>query len=206
MPRPRKNPEDVLVNPGLRVRPEIDQELEHIAKTEQRPKANVTRQIFMRGWAAYKRDGQLVEPEYPAKLTHHLRIVGRVSAGQPIEAVFNEELIEVAPSDIEGVRNPRALRVVGDSMIDAMVLDGDIIIVGDAGEPAGKIVVAEIEGEGVTLKRWRQNGNRVTLEPANPDYKVRTISINRVKALAVLIKSIRFYVRNEEEEAAADAA
>lgn len=208
MGRKKKDPKEVLVTVGLKIKPTVEETIGQIAKSLNPPRnrTDVRRLLFMRGLAAYQRDGELSEPEKGMPNVIPLRIVGRVSAGHPIEAVFNEEWIEVAPSELEGVRNPRALRVVGDSMIDAMVLDGDIIIVGDVGEPAGKIVVAEIVGEGVTLKRWRQNGNRVILEPANPDYKSRIISGNKVKALAVLVKSIRFYKPAAADDMAADAA
>lgn len=173
-----------------------------IADEDHRSISYVGGALLMRGLAAYERDGSLNEPKDGATTTAKLRIVGRVSAGKPIEAIEVIEEIDVPQWVIDGVRNPRALRVVGDSMVDALVADGDVIIVGDVGEPSGKIVVAEIEGEGVTLKRWRQSAARVTLEPANPDYKPRTISANKVRALAVLVNSIRLYSMPETNEQA----
>lgn len=129
-----------------------------------------------------------------------LTLLGRVTAGDPCEPIENKEEVYVLASDIASVRNARALKVVGDSMRDAGVLDGDIIIVGDVSNPQGRIVVAVITIKGsveVTLKRWRQTGNKVTLEPANPDYQPITLPVKKksgghfVHAWGALVKVMR---------------
>ncbi len=101
-----------------------------------------------------------------------LAIVGRVAAGRPILAEENvEDRIEVAP----GLFRPRAdflLRVRGDSMIDAGILDGDLIAVHRTPEAVnGQIVVARIDDE-VTVKRFQRSRNRqqVLLLAENPNY------------------------------------
>jgi repressor LexA len=98
-------------------------------------------------------------------------ILGRVAAGSPLLASENVEgkldLDEAFPSS-----EPRfALRIKGDSMRDAGILDGDLVVVrkGDRAEN-GDIVVALI-GEEATVKSFRRQGDRVELLPANPDHK-----------------------------------
>jgi repressor LexA len=97
-------------------------------------------------------------------------VIGRVAAGQPLLAVENRES-EVRVDD--GLFRPRAdylLRVHGDSMVDAGILDGDLLAVHRAADADdGRIVVARIDGE-VTVKRLRRAGAAIRLEAANPDY------------------------------------
>lgn len=99
-----------------------------------------------------------------------LPVIGRVAAGQPLLAVENRET-EVRVDD--GLFRPRAdylLRVHGDSMIDAGILDGDLLAVHRAADADdGRIVVARIDGE-VTVKRLRRAGGTIRLEAANPAY------------------------------------
>ena len=99
-----------------------------------------------------------------------LPLVGRVAAGEPILAEENiEDHVQVDP----GLFRPRAdylLRVRGDSMIGAGILDGDLLAVHRTPEARnGQIVVARLEEE-VTVKRLRRRGARLLLEAENPDY------------------------------------
>ena len=99
-----------------------------------------------------------------------LPLVGRVAAGRPILADAHiERHVAVDP----GLFRPRAhflLRVQGDSMIDAAILDGDLIAVHRTPEALdGQIVVARIEDE-ITVKRLRQRGDRLQLLSENPAY------------------------------------
>jgi SOS-response transcriptional repressor LexA len=191
--RPKKSECEKVVTVGLALSGEHAREVRKIAAKEDREPGYVKRSLFLRGLAAYHRDGQLKEPEngaFPAQL----KIVGRVSAGKPIETVEIQEEITVLSTDIEGVQNPRCLRVVGDSMRDANVMDGDIILVGDCDSPVNRIVVAYIEEKGTlnaTLKRWRQKGDKVTLEPANPDYDSETYPAKKMRWYGFLIKVLR---------------
>ena len=115
-----------------------------------------------------------------------LPIVGRVAAGSPILAEEHiEDRIEVAP----GFFHPRAdflLRVRGDSMVDAGILDGDLIAVHKTPEASnGQIVVARVEDE-VTVKRFQRGRSRskVTLLPENADYTPIEVDL-REQAFAV---------------------
>lgn len=98
-----------------------------------------------------------------------LPLVGRVAAGSPILAAENVE----AQYALDPSLFPRAdylLRVVGSSMRDAGILDGDLIAVRRSAEAAdGRIVVARLDDE-VTVKRLERRGGRVRLLPANPDF------------------------------------
>ena len=112
------------------------------------------------------------------RLPHRLRalaatqlpLVGRVAAGSPILA---EENIETQYGVDPALFHPRAdylLRVVGLSMRDAGILDGDLLAVRRTQEVRnGQIVVARV-GDDVTVKRWRRRGHVVELLPENPDY------------------------------------
>lgn len=134
----------------------------------------------------------LNQPAPPIRV-EHIKLVGRVSAGKPIAPVEAIELVPVLSTDVAGLKNPRALLVEGDSMIDAGVFDGDTILVDDCSDPRNRIVVALID-EKATLKRWRQKGDSVVLEPANPDYPPKTYSPKKRVLLSwygMLIKVLR---------------
>ena len=87
-----------------------------------------------------------------------------------------------------------ALEVRGDSMVDAGILDGDMALI-QRNETAdtGDIVVALIDDEEATLKRFRRRGASIALEPANTSYEVRILPPNRVKIQGKLIGLYRKY-------------
>jgi SOS-response transcriptional repressor LexA len=181
-----------------------------IAGKEDRPLGYVIRELALRGRALYKKDKGLKDISGGVPRAVRLKVVGRVSGGKPIEAVEDDGEIYVLESDVVGTHNARALLVKGDSMRDAGVLDGDIILVGDCESPINRIVVALIKDKGTvdtTLKMWRQKGNNVTLEPANPDYKPITYPAKKVSWYGALIKVLRtFPVDEAHEQSEADAA
>jgi repressor LexA len=100
----------------------------------------------------------------------HVPLVGDVAAGTDVLAQENVEELFPVPSDFTGEGDLFMLRVRGDSMIDAGILDGDFVIaVQQATASSGDIVVAGIPGEEATVKTFRTDGDRVVLVPANPD-------------------------------------
>ncbi len=118
-------------------------------------------------------------------------IVGRITAGKPILAVENiEDQIVLDPSFVRGESN-FLLMVEGLSMKNAGILDGDLVLVRQqsTAEP-GDIVAALIDDEAATVKRFRQKGEQIILEPENPDYEPiysDSVSIKIIgKVLAVL--------------------
>lgn len=123
-----------------------------------------------------------------------LPLFGRIAAGLPIEAFRDSgELIHVPP-DILGHGAHYALQVAGDSMTEAGIMDNDIVLIrqGDTAEN-GQIVVALIDGQEVTLKRFRQKGNSVALEPANPAYETRILPAHQVQVQGRLVGLYRRY-------------
>jgi repressor LexA len=100
-------------------------------------------------------------------------LVGQIAAGQPIpvpEASADySETVEIAEEMARGKENIYALRVKGTSMIDALVNDGDIIILEQVGSPEnGEMVAAWLKSEQeATLKRFYREGDRIRLQPAN---------------------------------------
>jgi SOS-response transcriptional repressor LexA len=205
--QPGQSKNEVL---GLSVNMSTKEWVESVADKAERSLSYVAGALFERGRAAYERDGLLKEPEDGRSYGVPLKIVGRVSGGKPIETIEDVEEILVLSTDIEGVKKPRALRVVGDSMRHANVMDGDIILVGDCESPINRIVVALITDRGTvdaTLKMWRQKGQTVTLESANPDYEPITLPAKKVRWYGMLIKVLRtFPIGNMNEQAEADAA
>jgi repressor LexA len=108
-------------------------------------------------------------------------VMGRIAAGTPIEAIQTRSHTINMPSDLLSTGEHFALEVRGDSMIEAGILDGDIALLkrSDAAD-TGDIVVALIDDEEATLKRFRRRGASIALEPANTAYEVRILPPNRV--------------------------
>jgi repressor LexA len=98
-----------------------------------------------------------------------LPLIGEIAAGQPIEAYQDAEPMEV-PRAIQAREDSYVLRVRGKSMIDALIDDGDFVIVQpQATARDGDIVVALLEDNGVTLKRFYREDGRIRLQPANAE-------------------------------------
>ena len=119
-----------------------------------------------------------------------LKLVGRIAAGQPIEAVEQDE--ELGFSEWEGADDKFALRVSGDSMIEEYIADGDYVVI-QRQEVArdGQIVAVRDDDGEATLKRLFRERNRVRLEPANKAMK--PIYRDRVDILGVLVGVVRKY-------------
>jgi repressor LexA len=122
-------------------------------------------------------------------------VMGRIAAGTPIEAIqTRSHTINMPPEMLSATGEHFALEVRGDSMIEAGILDGDIALLKrmDAAD-TGDIVVALIDDEEATLKRFRRRGASIALEPANPQYEVRILPPNRVRVQGKLVGLFRRY-------------
>ncbi|MFS8147585.1 LexA family transcriptional regulator [Rhizobium sp. R635] len=121
-------------------------------------------------------------------------VMGRIAAGVPISAIQNNTHDIVVPADMLGNGEHYALEVKGDSMIDAGIFDGDTVIIrnGSTASP-GDIVVALVDDEEATLKRFRRKGASIALEAANPAYETRIFGPDRVKVQGKLVGLIRRY-------------
>src|SRR6266566_6291334 len=121
-------------------------------------------------------------------------VMGRIAAGTPVEAIQNKSHTINMPADMLTSGEHFALEVRGDSMIDAGILDGDMALIRKTeGAETGDIVVALIDEEEATLKRFRRRGASIALEPANTSYEVRILPPNRVKIQGKLIGLYRKY-------------
>ena len=102
---------------------------------------------------------------------NEIPLLGTVAAGQPIEAILTHDTIPV-PRDMQGHGRTFALRVRGDSMIDENIQDGDIIIVASQKTAEnGQVVVALIDGNYATVKKFYREPEFIRLEAANPQFK-----------------------------------
>jgi repressor LexA len=123
-----------------------------------------------------------------------LPLYGRIAAGTPIESLRDHTTYVDVPPHIVRNGDHYALEVVGDSMIEAGIQDGDVIVIqrSDVAEN-GDIVVALIDEHEVTLKRLRCKGQTLALEAANPEYETRIFGPNRVKVQGRLVGLMRTY-------------
>ena len=118
--------------------------------------------------------------------TFEIPLIGRIAAGQPIEAIRTNETIDI-PRDMVGP-NVFALQVTGSSMKDDGIFDGDYVIIEKTNNPRnGDIVVALLDDDNVILKRFFREKTRIRLQPANRTYKPiytrRALVQSRVKGV-----------------------
>jgi len=121
-------------------------------------------------------------------------VMGRIAAGTPISAIQNPtHSISLSP-DFLASGEHYALEVKGDSMIEAGILDGDVVVIRrQETANTGDIIVALIDDEEATLKRFRRRGSSIGLEAANPAYETRVLGPDRVKVQGKLISLVRRY-------------
>ena len=144
--------------------------------------------------------GDKVDPPrgaMPLEAVHALElpVMGRIAAGVPIEAISHvSHHVAVPGSMLTGRGQHYALEVKGDSMIEAGINDGDIVVIREQGSAEnGDIVVALVEDHEATLKRFRRKGNMIALEAANPAYETRVFPDHMVKVQGRLVGLIRNY-------------
>ena len=123
-----------------------------------------------------------------------LPLYGRIAAGMPIEALRDHsQTIDIAANLITGGEH-YALEVAGDSMFEAGILDGDIVIIRRTDTANnGDIVVALVEDSEVTLKKIRRRGDSIALEPANAAHETRIFGPDQVKVQGTLAALFRSY-------------
>ncbi|HHS94837.1 MAG TPA: transcriptional repressor LexA [Rhodobacterales bacterium] len=124
-----------------------------------------------------------------------LPLLGRIAAGTPIEAITDgSSSVAVPGSMVAGSGKHYALEVKGDSMIDAGINSGDVVIIRETSSADnGDIVVAQVEGYEATLKRFRKADDMVMLEAANPAYETRLLREDQVEVQGKLVGLIRTY-------------
>ena len=121
-------------------------------------------------------------------------VMGRIAAGTPIEAIQTRSHTINMPADMLTAGEHFALEVRGDSMIDDGILEGDMALIRRTeAADTGDIVVALIDDEEATLKRFRRRGASIALEPANTAYEVRILPPTRVRIQGKLVGLFRRY-------------
>ena len=124
----------------------------------------------------------------------HVPLVGDVAAGTDVLAQENIEETLPLPQDFTGDGDLFMLRVRGDSMIEAGINDGDVVVIREQDiADNGDIVVALIESQEVTLKRFRRKGGMIALEAANSAYETRVLPEDKVRIQGRLVGLIRSY-------------
>ena len=124
-----------------------------------------------------------------------LPVMGRIAAGVPIAAISEvSHHVAVPGAMVSGRGDHYALEVRGDSMIEAGINDGDIVIIRETSTADnGDIVVALVEDQEATLKRFFRRGDAIALEAANPAYETRMLPAEMVKVQGRLVGLIRSY-------------
>lgn len=121
-------------------------------------------------------------------------VMGRIAAGTPISAIQSRSHTISLPPDLLTSGEHYALEVRGDSMIEAGILDGDMVVIKkQETADTGDIVVALIDDDEATLKRLRKRGASIALEAANPAYETRIFGPDRVRIQGKLISLVRRY-------------
>ena len=123
-----------------------------------------------------------------------LPIVGRIAAGLPIEAIESGENTFYVPKVLAKGSDSFILEVKGDSMIEAGINDGDVVVIRETKTATnGDIVVALVDGAEATLKKFFHRGEMIALEAANPAYETRLVPHDRVRVQGRLVGLIRTY-------------
>jgi repressor LexA len=129
----------------------------------------------------------------PSSIAMELPLLGTVAAGLPLE-VFPQEDTVAVPHDMIRRGNNYVLRVKGDSMIDEQIRDGDYIIVNSRQTAEnGEMVVALVDGEAATVKKFYREGTRVRLQPANPTMQPMYYPPDRIAIQGIVVGVIRKY-------------
>lgn len=120
-----------------------------------------------------------------------LPVIGRIAAGTPVLAIENVE----SHISLSRFQDSFLLRVAGESMRDAGIMDGDLVIIRPDVEPNSGDIVAALLGDEATVKRFRRKGNRVVLEPENPDFKPVKVDPARddFRVVGVVVGLLRNY-------------
>ena len=131
---------------------------------------------------------QSMMPPPPASLP----LLGRIAAGQPIEAVENPETISLG--DFTGSKDVYVLQVRGNSMQDEAILDGDYVLCERVQTARnGEIVVALVSGQDATLKRLYREGENIRLQPSNATMQPIIVPAREVQVQGRVIGVLRKY-------------
>ncbi len=154
--------------------------------------SNLERKGYIRKSYNESRSIEMV-PDEGGAAALELPLLGAVAAGLPIEAVPEQESLSVPLDMVRPGRDNFVLRVEGNSMIDEQIRDGDYIVVSaQSTAEDGEVVVALVGGDSATVKKlYRERGNRVRLQPANPTMEPIIVDATDVAVQGVVVGLIR---------------
>lgn len=133
-------------------------------------------------------------PPDPRDREMSIPVMGRIAAGTPISAIQTRSHSITLSGDFLTQGDHFALEVRGDSMVEAGILDGDLVVIRKQDTAnTGDIIVALIDDEEATLKRFRRRGSSIALEAANQAYETRVLGPDRVKIQGKLVSLVRRY-------------
>lgn len=153
---------------------------------------------YIRRHSDISRGIKFLTPQQKGKKLVYIPIVGVIAAGEPIPVpdtgnIIPHEGVEVSEELVRGKQDVYALRVKGDSMLDALIGDGDIVLMhyGDNAENGDMVAVWLKEEQEVTLKRFFAEPNRIRLEPANRQMKPIYTAPDNVEIQGKVVAVIR---------------
>ena len=132
-------------------------------------------------------------PSEPANDTRELTLVGKIAAGVPIAALQGDHGRYQVPEAMLGAGEHYMLEIEGDSMIEAGILNGDLVVIKRVDTASSGEIVVALVGEEATLKRLRKKGASIALEAANPKYETRIFGPDQVEVQGKLVGLIRRY-------------
>jgi repressor LexA len=153
---------------------------------------------YIRRHSDISRGIKFLTPQQKDRKLVYLPIVGVIAAGEPIPVpdtgnIIPNEGLEVSEELVRGKQGIYALRVKGDSMLDALIGDGDIVLMdyGNSAESGDMVAVWLKEEQEVTLKRFFAEPNRIRLEPANSQMKPIYTTPDNVEIQGKVVAVIR---------------
>ncbi len=169
--------------------PSIRQMMEAMGLRSPAPIQSRLRHLQQKGWLTW-REGQARTLQLLEDLNPGVPVLGVVAAGGLVETFDDvQEHLDLSP--LLERRGLFALTVHGDSMVEAHIADGDMVLMEPVPDPsrlrAGTIVSALVPGSGTTLKHFFRTGNRVTLEAANPAYAPIELPADQVTVQGQLV-------------------
>ena len=170
--------------------PSIRQMMEAMGLRSPAPIQSRLRHLQQKGWVTWKEGQARTLQLLGDALGGGIPVPGAVAAGGLVETFDDvEERLELEP--VLATRGLFALTVNGDSMVDAHIADGDVVLMEPVSEPSrlreGTIVSALVPGSGTTLKHFHRHGRQVRLEAANPAYEPILIDADQVAIQGKLV-------------------
>jgi repressor LexA len=169
--------------------PSIRQMMEAMGLRSPAPVQSRLRHLQQKGWITWQ-EGQARTLQLLGDVARGIPVLGAVAAGGLVET-FNDvqDRLDLAP--VLDTRGLFALTVNGDSMVEAHIADGDVVLMEPVSEPSrlreGTIVSALVAGSGTTLKHFHREGHRVRLEAANPAYAPILVDAEQVSVQGKLV-------------------